>query len=391
LNKALWYRQKSINEHVRIAIVIDRIFRWNGAGTERHLAQLLEVLDRDSYDPAVFMFEPSSHPLPSQLDFPLEVVPPGDTKHHIQLLVNLTAALRRFRPHIVQTFFRDATYFGPVAARLARAPVVVISQRDVGEPPRWWESPMLRVLGRTANSWICNAPNVRDWIVAKRWAKFKNIEVLPNCVDLIRFSPPSKAEREASRRRLGLPIEAPILVSVANLRPVKGLGTIVEAACHVSAKLPGAKFYLIGEGPDSAELSAKIQALGLSNTVSLVGAQSDVALWLMAADIGLLTSFREGSSNALLEYVASGLPSIVSDILPNRELIDGVFFPPGNVESLAEAIVRLWNQPEFRQRLAQDYRRRATYFSQSAFAEKANRFYAELARKSCGSPAVLKG
>jgi len=383
LHKAFWRRQKSANERVRIAIVIDRIFRWNGAGTERHLAQLLEVLDRDSYDPAVFTFEPSGHPLPSRLDFPVEVIPPGDPKQHVHLLVNLTATLRRFRPHIVQTFFRDATYFGPIAARLARACAVVISQRDVGEPARWWESPTMRVLGRTADSWICNAPSVRDWVVAKCWAKFKKIEVLPNCVDLDRFRLPSKPEREAARRRLGLPLDAPILVSVANLRPVKGLSTIVEAASLIGAKLPGARFYLIGEGPDSAELSTKIRSLGLTNAVWLVGAQSDVALWLTAADIGLLTSFREGSSNALLEYIASGLPSVVSDIPSNRELIDDVFFPPGNVETLAKEIVRLWNQAEFRQRLGQDYRRRATQFSQSVFAERANRFYAELVRKHC--------
>jgi glycosyltransferase involved in cell wall biosynthesis len=378
LNKAFWDHQKPPRERVRIAIVIDRIFRWNGAGTERHLAQLLEVLDRDYYDPAVFTLELSSYPLPNELDFPVKTVPPGDTKQHVQLLVNLTAALRQFRPHIVQTFFRDATYLGPVAAWLVRTPFVVISKRDVGEPPRWWESPVLRVLGRSVDSWICNSPSVRDWVVAKSWAKFKRIEVLPNCIDLARFHPPSQVERRAARMKLGLPPEAPILVSVANLRPVKGLNTIIEAAHLVRTKLPGAQFYLIGEGPDSEELDAKIRTLDLSNTVSLVGAQCDVALWLKAADIGLLASFREGSSNALLEYIASGLPSVVSDIPPNRELIDGLFFPAGNAETLAQEIVRLWKQTEFRQQLGQDYRRRAIQFGQSVFAERVNRFYAEL-------------
>lgn len=366
------------NERIRIAIVIDRIFRWSGAGTERHLAQLLEALNRDSYEVAVFTFEPSQNPFPTGLDIPIEVVPPGDPRHHFRLLKNLTAVLRRFRPHIVQTFFRDASYFGPVAARLASVPILVMSRRDTEEPTLWWESPVMRMLSWTADSWVCNGQSVRDWLVLKKLAKLQEVEVLPNCVDLDRFQPPSNASREAARMKLGLPADGPILVSVANLRAVKGLATIVQAASLVRTKLPAARFFLIGEGPGLAELTAQIESLGLSETVSLVGAQSDIVSWLAAADLGLLASYREGSSNALLEYLAAGLPSIVSEISANHELVDGLFFPAGNAEALAIQIVRVWNDAELRSQLGQDYRKRALAFSKTAFTEKVNRYYADL-------------
>ena len=184
----------------------------------------------------------------------------------------------------------------------------------------------MRFVSKISDCWVCNSATVRDWIVSKRWAQPDRITVVPNCVDLDHFHPPSATERLACRRKLGLSLDAPIMLSVANLRTVKGLETILEATRLVLQEVPDAKVFLIGEGPERERLQSKIQSLQLQKTVFLVGAQNDVAPWLMAADIGLLASYREGSSNALLEYLATGLPSVVSTIPANLELVEGVFF-----------------------------------------------------------------
>ena len=367
-----------MRERIRLAIVIDRIHRWNGAGTERHLSQLLESLDRSRFEPAVFTFEPHGHPLPANLNFPVEVIPPGDPQQHRRLLVNLTRRLSEFRPHIVQTFFRDATCFGPVAARLAGVPTVVISKRDVAEPSAWWESICLKILGKNADAWICNSDSVRNWLLAKGFARPAQAEVLPNCVDLAFFRPPSSQEREAAKLALGMAPKNPVLVSVTNLRSVKGLDLIIKAADLLKNQLIGASFVLIGEGPSREDLEAEIRSRGLGSTVSFVGPQPDVRPWLRAADVGLLTSYREGSSNALLEYIAMGLPTVVSDIPPNRELVSGIFFKPGDAQGLANGILKLWSEPELRSELGQRNRTAALPFSIEAFENRVNSFYNRL-------------
>lgn len=367
----------------RIAIVIDRIVRWNGAGTEHHIAQLLKSLDRNRYDPAIFVFEPSEHPLPSNLGFPIVVIPPGDPRRHFRLFWNLTSSLRSFQPDIVQIFFRDATYLGPVAAMLTGVPCVVLGRRDVAEPSAWWEFPAMRFVSTISDCWVCNSATVRDWVVSKRWAKPDRITVLPNCVDLDHFHPPSSEERLACRRKLSLPLDAPVMLSVANLRTVKGLETILEAMRLVQHEVRNAKVFLIGEGPERERLQSKIQSLELQETVFLAGAQDDVAPWLMAADMGLLASYREGSSNALLEYLATGLPSVVSAIPANLELVEEVFFPPGDSQSMAHKIVSLWNDVAFRQELSRRYRTSALQYSTEKFTQHINGFYDALLAERC--------
>lgn len=369
----------------RIAIVIDRIVRWDGAGTEHHLAQVLACLDRSQFEPAVFVFEPSLQPFPENLDFPIVLIPPGDPRRHAALLWNLTTSLRRFRPDIVQLFFRDATYLGSVASHLARVPTVILSKRDVGEPDAWWEFPATRLLGRMSDRWVCNSSSVRDWVLSKRWAKADQITILSNCVDLNHFRPPLPSERSAFRKRIGLPLEAPVLVSVANLRAVKGLDTVLEAAHIVVSKNAEAQFYIIGEGPEREHLRSKIRSLRLEKSVILVGPQNDVAPWLMAADIGLLASYREGSSNALLEYMASGLPSVVSSIPANLELVDDVLFPPGDAEKLGQRILNLWDDVTFRQELGWKYRASAMKFGTDEFTQEINRFYGGFLSTNSGS------
>ncbi len=119
--------------------------------------------------------------------------------------------------------------------------------------------------------------------------------------------------------------------------------------------------------------------MGLRETVKLAGAQPEVRPFLVAADIGLLTSRSEGCSNSLLEYLAMGLPAIVSDVPANHELVAEVFFEPGNSSDLAHKILRLWGCPEDRERLGRNYRERVAAYGLDALARRAQSYYVKLA------------
>jgi glycosyltransferase involved in cell wall biosynthesis len=168
-------------------------------------------------------------------------------------------------------------------------------------------------------------------------------------------------------------------VSVANLSTVKDPLTVVEAAALVRRSLDEARFILVGEGPLRSRLEERVKQLRLEPNVRLTGVQPDVRHFLAAADIGLLASLSEGSSNALLEYMAMGLPVAVSDIPANRELVAGVFFEPGNPAALAEKILDLWGNAALRARMSQGNLRRGKEFSEENFALRAQAFYARLA------------
>jgi glycosyltransferase involved in cell wall biosynthesis len=175
-----------------------------------------------------------------------------------------------------------------------------------------------------------------------------------------------------------------LFVLVANLRKVKDQATYIEAAELTQEAIPAARFVIIGEGELRDELQQQIDRLNLQERVQLVGIQQDVRSWLMAADIGILTSSSEGSSNAVLEYMATALPAVLSDIPANRELVDSVFFKAGDAADLATQLDSLWKLREKREIMGQNYCKSALRYGTSAFRERAQAYYVRLASRYAG-------
>ena len=365
-------------ERLRLAFVIDAIDAWEDGGTERQLGKLLVALDRKYFEPELYFLRPPARLTPQDFTCPVHWASPGSESSRFRTLWRLTRLLRQHRPHIVQTFFRDGTYYGTVAAWAARVPAIVISRRNAGHWKTALDRLVLRVINRLADAWQCNSRTAFESLRAEGVPEDR-IDILPNALDLERFSVPAPEERLAARRQLGLSSAAPVFVSVATLFPVKDPQTLIEAAALVRPALPDAQFLLVGEGPLRSALSKRIEELGLAETVRLVGAQADVRPYLAAADVGLLTSRSEASSNSLLEYMAMGLPSVVSDVPGNRDLVSRVLFEPGNARDLEERLLDLWKNPELRVRMRQEYRQQCSQYGADAFARRAQGYYISLA------------
>jgi glycosyltransferase involved in cell wall biosynthesis len=151
------------------------------------------------------------------------------------------------------------------------------------------------------------------------------VTVLPNAVDLTRFSPGS---RRAARQKIGLPQEGAVISMVANLAPHKGQLTALHALATLHHTGVKARLMLIGECRDTASdfpliLRDLIQKLGVQPYVSVLGARDDVPDLLRASDFLLLPSTNEGLPLSILEAQAcgaivlaaptAGIPEIVQD------------------------------------------------------------------------------
>jgi L-malate glycosyltransferase len=375
---------KGVRERLHIAFLIDRM-DWGEGGTEQQLSKLLHALDRQYFEPELCLFyKPVGFEL-EELPCPVYLTscPPEGHWSRIRALLDLYKIFRRRRPQIVQTFFTDATVWGTLAASMARVPVIVSSRRNCGSfwQQDWSHRLALKLINGLVDSWQCNARVIYESLTANEGVPGEQIEILPNAVDLSGFSLPTTEERLAARRRLGLSPTAPVFVAVAHLRPIKDLPAILAAAARVKRELADAKFLVIGDGPLKASLQMQVEQLGLTGTVRLEGKQPDVRPYLAAADIGLLTSQSEGCSNALLEYMAMGLPAVVSDIPANRELVDEVVFETGNATDLADKLLSLWDDRAQRSRLQCEYRRRAEQYSLETFVQRAQSYYLKLAAR----------
>lgn len=180
------------------------------------------------------------------------------------------------------------------------------------------------------------------------------IHYLPNGV---RIPPPrDPAARQTARATLaqihpGLALApgTPLAVFTGRLHPGKGLWDLLAAWPAVDARRPEARLWLVGDGPQAAELAQRIEAAGLAGKVVLTGSFDQVDDVLAAADLFVLPSHEEGMSLALLEALAAGLPSVACDIPGNRPLIEhgrqGWLVPPGQPAGLAAGIEHALAQP----------------------------------------------
>ena len=151
--------------------------------------------------------------------------------------------------------------------------------------------------------------------------------------------------------------EGPTLITVTRLVSQKGIDVLLKAAAIVFAKLPEWRLAIIGEGPLREELQALADELGIASRVDWLGYLDDPIPYLKAAKFFVLTSRFEGSPNALLEAMACGLASVVSDASPGPlELIGddaGLIVPVEDAEATAAAIMTLANDEGLRARLGE--------------------------------------
>ncbi|KQP39773.1 glycosyltransferase family 4 protein [Pseudorhodoferax sp. Leaf274] len=242
----------------------------------------------------------------------------------------------------------DAHYYYPdgvAASLLARwlgKPFVVTARgTDLNLIPRYpFPRKLILETARRADASIgvCQAlmDSLRDL-----GADAAKLHTLRNGVDLERFVP---EPRDQARRRLGLPDEAPILLSVGHLIERKGHHIAIEALPQLA---PDTLLVIAGGGSERAALERRAADLGVAGRVRFAGVvpQSDLKWWYSAADVLALCSSREGWANVLLEAMACGTPVLATDIWGTPEVVStpaaGVLMPERSAAGFVQALQRL--------------------------------------------------
>jgi glycosyltransferase involved in cell wall biosynthesis len=182
------------------------------------------------------------------------------------------------------------------------------------------------------------------------------VHLFGNAIDVEAFHPRSVAERNQTRKSLGIDATG-VVIYVGRFALVKNPLALVRAWQRAAPELPGWKLLFLGEGPLEAELRATVQSSGLGGSVTVVGRRSDISEWLGASDVYALCSVREGLSNSLIEAMAAGLPAVCTQVSGVDELVrepgSGIVVPQDDVAAFADALVRLGRDPDARVRMGE--------------------------------------
>jgi L-malate glycosyltransferase len=269
-------------------------------------------------------------------------------------VLRLARFLRARRIAVLHSFDFYSNMLGVPAARLARVPVVIASQRDLGNLRRPLERRLHDVVLRFAHYLSVNAETVAERALRAGVAAAHRIIMIRNGVDCARFSGMPGADSSAHSITVG---------TVAILRPEKGLSYLVRAARDVIARFPEVRFVIWGDGPLRSRLEQQVRDLGLARAVTLAGATLEPEAALRQLDVFVLPSLSEASSNALLEAMATGRAIVATRIGGTPALVEdevtGLLVPPGDPVALAKSIIRLIEERELATRLATRAQQRA--------------------------------
>lgn len=320
-------------------------------GAEHQLLHLLSQLDRQRFTSHIVTFR-SGGALES--DFVHAGVEVAHVERRdrwdVSLLWRLTKLLYERRADVVVTFLPPATLYGLLAARLARVPVRIATERGTGYAiPRWSHRIYMwleNLALRDSTLVIPNSEAGREFVL-RRGVHPSKTRVIYNG---LRPLPTPTLNVEEIRKRIGIPPGGPIVGMAASLTSKKDHRTFISAAAMVLEQEPSARFILVGEGPLRPQIEEYCKNLGITAYVRLVGAQSDISNWLNAFDIVVLSSVdREGCSNVLMEAQSLGKPVVATRIGGNVELVEdqrtGLLVPPSDPSKMASAILDMLNDP----------------------------------------------
>lgn len=250
-------------------------------------------------------------------------------------------------------------------------------------------APLLNWLVYFPPEWICSfftdvliTINREDYAFSQKHMHAKRILYVPGVgVDLKRFDS-NKGDCCKLKNELNISKDDFVLLSVAELTRNKNHSMILDALAILQN--PHIRFIAAGRGVCMEELLAKTQKLGLEKTVSFLGYRKDVSALYSLADAFILPSVREGLSLALMEAMASGLPSIASRIRGNTDLIsDGVegILIDISPSEIAAGIEKLYDNPLLCTQYALAAKEKIQQFSIDKILEKMDAIYNEVTMK----------
>ena len=286
------------------------------------------------------------------------IAPLGDVK----ALGDLVRTFRRLRPDVVHTHTSKAGILGRLAARAASVPVVVhgvhiVPFINVGRLETFAYLRAERAVQGMTHAFIDVSPGVRDLCVQAGVGAPHRHHVVESGFDMSRFR--AAVQPEGWRDLLQLEADdprPPVVLMLAVFEARKRHLELLERLPEIVASSPRVRFVFAGDGTLRDAIAARIRKLGIERNVVLTGFHPHPEQLIALADICLLASAREGLPRVLMQYLAGGKPAIapalpcIDDVL--RHDVNGLIVRSDDLDSLADAVVALLDDPARRARLA---------------------------------------
>jgi glycosyltransferase involved in cell wall biosynthesis len=266
-----------------------------------------------------------------------------------------------------------------IAAHFAKVPVVFSQVHNVGT----WESNRQAGMDRFLTRWragtIAVSKSVQTDVCQTLGLPKNKVPVLYNGSDTDKFHPDEQA-RERGRRSLEVEENRPLILVPARLHSNKNPEGVLKAFLAAREELENDPILVYaGPGPLTDHMKALITEKQCTHCVRLLGSRDDMVDLYNACDVMVLSTFKEGFSNSIVEALACGKPVIAADVGGNAEAIDrsevGWIHKAGDTETLAKQMVDALSNLSALKEKSEACRQQGLRFSLDALVDQTDQLY----------------
>ena len=355
-------------------------------GSERQFVALAQTLNPDKFRRSIGCVMRKG-PLADQLG-PMAEFRLGGSLYGWKSLITrarLARHLRRSQIAVAHSFDFYTNLTLIPSARLAGVPVVIGSQRQLGDLLTPTQFRVQADLFRLCDAIVCNSRAAADRLAAAGIREHRLV-VIGNGLSPELFA---TAEPVLPRRpgvlRVGM-------IARMNTR-AKNHSIFLRAAARLHAKHPNLEFVLAGDGPLRPQLEQEAQSLGLGDQAIFLGDRRDIPAVLASLDVSVLPSQSESLSNSILESMAAGVPVVATNVGGNPELITserGFLVEPDSDSALADALDRFLRDSALRASCAANSKAfTAANFTLDHMRESHEQLYLNLLERKQWQPRLL--
>lgn len=307
--------------------------------------------------------------------------------HALRSAGRLASFLRRTKIQVAQSFDLYTNLMLIPAARLARVPVIVGSQRQLGDLLSESKRRAQHLVFQMADCVVCNSLAAADRLVSDGLPRTK-LAVISNGLPKTAFEPVTPAlSPDQGVIRIGT-------IARMNER-AKNHGLFLHGAALIADRFREAEFVLVGDGPFRNEWEQLADELGIAHRTRFLGERHDITSIMAALDVVVSPSRSESLSNTILEAMAAGRPVVASRVGGNPELVrdheTGLLVPPDDALALANALETVLASPQVAREWGKNARRIAiaNFTVEGARAQFEQLYVNLLAKKGLRQPAQV--
>lgn len=265
-------------------------------------------------------------------DYDMEIASMGGKIYHFPRLIPWSIRYRRqlmdfFRKHpeyrIIHVHQDCLSAVALECAKKCRVPVRIVHSH-ISSQDKNWKYPVKcyyrNKIPSFATDFFACSQKAGEWMFGGH-----SFSVLPNAIDIDRFTYRPKTAREM-RRKLHIDVHACVVGHVGRFHHQKNHGFLIDIFYEFLKQHPESILLLVGDGSGRAAIQKKINRLGIESRVCFTGSRADVPDLLQAMDVFVFPSYYEGLGISIVEAQASGLPCLISNTIPTECIVTDLVF-----------------------------------------------------------------